>query len=113
MRVVALAIAVALIGAACGGGSEEVASSPAQQADAGPSYPSPDCEGGLECYAQRAKEALARCPERNLDTTGRAARARLQRLLSRVDGVDLHNEQAYEAYEALGNGLAQFGRHCF
>jgi hypothetical protein len=113
MRFLALGIAVVLIGAACGGGSEEVASPPAPQADAGPSYPSPDCEGGLECYAQRAKEALARCPERHLDATGRAARARLQRLLARIEEVDLHNEQAYEAYEAVGTGLAEFGKHCF
>jgi hypothetical protein len=113
---VLIAVAVALLGG-CGGGhstgeaaATTTAPPPEPVTTTGP--PSLGCDVIVLCLPETARAALERCPASRLDARGRAARRRLERLLARIDEVDLHNEQAYEASDAAMAALAELENGC-
>jgi hypothetical protein len=118
MKSFVVCVGLTLLLAGCGGGTDASGPSTATTGattvtDAEPAGPpSLGCDYLPHCYAEWAEEALARCPADTLDAAGRELRTRLQRQLARIEDVDLHNEQAYEAFEAVGAALEAFGEHC-
>ena len=101
--------------AGCGGGNS--AQSPGTTASTAPEPvvsgpPSLGCDVVAQCSPQLAQDTLARCPASRLSPRGREARKRLERLLDRIAVVDLHNEQAYEEYDALLAALAEVEQAC-
>lgn len=70
------------------------------------------CDVVAQCFPEQARATLERCPASRLDSRGREARRRLERLLARIADVDLHNEQAYEASDAAMAALADFEEEC-
>jgi hypothetical protein len=110
-----LLVAVVAAVAGCGGQKSAdsrgtTASTAPEPAVTGP--PSLGCDVVAQCSPQLARDTLARCPASRLSPRGREARERLERLLQRIAVVDLHNEQAYEEYDALLAALAEVERAC-
>ena len=70
------------------------------------------CDVVAQCFPELARATLERCPASRLDARGREARRRLERLLARIADVDLHNEQAYEASDAVVQALDELERVC-
>ncbi len=127
MKSLVVSVTLGLLLAGCGGGADApglaapTATAPAlsvtdtdpgSRPDSTLVYPDLGCDYLPHCYGEWAREALARCAEDTLPPKGRQARARLERQVARIEGVDLHNEQAYEAFEAVGAALEAFNRHC-
>jgi hypothetical protein len=114
LRRLLLVTAVAAV-AGCGGGKSAdsggtTASTGREPAVSGP--PSLGCDVVAQCAPQLAQDTLARCPASRLSPRGREARTRLERLLQRIAVVDLHNEQAYEEYDALLAALDEVEQAC-
>ena len=107
-----LCLAVALAG--CAGGEDE------PDRKAAPTDGSPTttglsnlgCDVVEQCFPQLAQATLDRCPAGRLSPQGQEARRWLEGLLARITGVDLHNEQAYEATDAVLAALADLERAC-
>jgi hypothetical protein len=119
LTLLALGLSVAALSGGCGGGSEaskssdtRVDSTVADRPDPANQYPSLGCDVMPQCSTVRARDTLARCPAESLDPEGQKARKRLERLLVRIEGVDLHNEQAYEAYDAVMVALEDLEAQC-
>jgi hypothetical protein len=113
-RAALVTISLALL-AGCGGddrsaGPAETATRATERPTTRPS--SLGCDVVAHCFPEAARETLERCPANELDARGRAARRRLERLLARIADVDLHNEQAYEASDAVVAALASFEEAC-
>jgi hypothetical protein len=114
MRVpLALLVVLAAL-AGCGENGEETAEPPAPAArDVAATRPSSvGCDVVAQCFPQLAQATLERCPRSRLSPRGREARRRLERLLARITDVDLHNEQAYEATDAVLAALADLEQAC-
>jgi hypothetical protein len=75
-------------------------------------FPSLGCDVAAQCFPQLAQETLARCPASRLDAHGRRVRRRLEKLLARIAAVDLHNEEAYVAANAVIAARAELERIC-
>jgi hypothetical protein len=75
-------------------------------------YPSLGCDVLPRCAPELAATMLEQCPESRLDAEGRRARERVQKLLARSQEIDLHNEQAYEAQEALMDAIDALQAEC-
>ena len=112
---VPLALLVVVGGlAGCAGGGDEPESA-AAHADGEPTttqLSSVGCDVAAQCFPQLAQATLDRCPARRLSPHGQEARRRLERVLARITGVDLHNEQAYEATDAVLAALAELEQAC-
>lgn len=85
---------------------------PAPKPDSSAPYPSLGCDVLPRCAPDHAATMLEECPESRLDAEGREVRRRLDRLLARSNAIDLHNEQAYEAQEALIAAVHQLEAEC-
>ena len=112
-----LLLLVAALTAVAGCGGEKsaqsqgtTASTAREPAATGP--PSLGCDLLPQCAPQLAQDTLAGCPASRLSPRGRDARERLERLLQRIAVVDLHNEQAYEEYEAMLAALDEVEHAC-
>jgi hypothetical protein len=100
--------------AGCSGGGESSAETPP------PPPPEPTttrlsnvgCDSVDQCLPLLAQATLDRCPAGRLSPHGREVRRRLERLLARITGVDLHNEQAYEATDAVRVALTDLEQAC-
>jgi len=107
MRIVVGAVLIVLAASGCGGGEE--ASKPASSPV---SYSRVGCDTEAQCSTVNAEETLKRCPADRLNARGRKARKRLERLLARIERVDLHNKQVDEAYAATMKALEDLERAC-
>jgi hypothetical protein len=113
MRIASLTVVViALAASGCGGSGE--ASAPVSTTDAPKASRSSrvGCDVAAQCATVNAQETLKRCPASRLDARGRKARKRLERLLARIERVDLHNKQVDEAYAAAMKALEELERTC-
>jgi len=111
MRIVLGAVLIVVAATGCGGGED--ASKPASApASATVSYSRVGCDTEAQCSTVNAEETLRRCPADRLNARGRKARKRLERLLARIERVDLHNKQVDEAYAATMKALEDLERAC-
>lgn len=110
-----LALLVALGAlAGCGTNGKEAAepAAPPPRSAAATGRSNVGCDVVAQCFPQLAQATLDRCPRSRLSPRGREARRRLERLLARITDVDLHNEQAYEATDAVVAALRQLEQAC-
>ena len=107
----ALVAVLIVLAAGCGGSDEAPEPAPAQ-APGTVSYSRVGCDSEAQCSTVNAEETLKRCPASRLDARGRKARKRLERLLARIERVDLHNKQVDEAYAATMKALQDLERAC-
>jgi hypothetical protein len=113
MRMVLGAVLIAVAASGCGGSDE--ASEPRAAPSSAPKTVASSrlgCDVPSACSTVNAEETLKRCPASRLDAEGRKARQRLERLLARIERVDLHNKQVDEAYAATMSALADLERAC-
>lgn len=114
MRIARVVLLIVLVAGGCGG-SDEASSPRASPSPASESVRNSrvGCDVPSACSTVNAEETLKRCPASRLDANGRKARKRLERLLARVERVDLHNKRVDEAYAAAMRALAALERACF
>jgi hypothetical protein len=113
MRIARVIVLIVLAAAGCGGNG---ATSTTTTAPPAPSAVTPSSRVGCDlpssCWTVEAEETLKRCPPTRLDARGRTARARLVRLVARIERVDLHNRQVDEASAATRKALQDLERAC-
>jgi hypothetical protein len=111
-RIARTAVLIVLATAGCGGGGGDVSrrAPPPAQTTVGASRVG--CDVPSACSTVNAEETLKRCPASRLDAHGRKARKRLERLLARIERVDLHNKQVDEAYAAAMKAVDDLERAC-
>ena len=113
MRIAVTVVLIALAATGCGGSEEDSEPpSPSQAAPTTVGYSRVGCDVPAQCSTVNAEETLKRCPASRLDARGRKARERLERLLARIEHVDLHNKQVDEAYAAAMKALENLERAC-
>ena len=116
IRLVVLVTAAVAALTGCGGQEDSAVESaptaPAATASASTRPSNLGCDAVAHCFPELARATLERCPADRLDSQGRVARRRLERLLARIDSVDLHNEKAYEASDAAAAALSDLEREC-
>jgi len=106
-------VVIALAASGCGGSGESSDSvTSIKEAPKTVGYSRVGCDVSAECSTVSAEETLKRCPAERLDARGRKARRRLERLLARIERVDLHNQQVDAAYAAAMRALADLEREC-
>jgi len=106
-----IAVLIALAATGCGGSGD--ASAPASTKNAPTvSQSRVGCDVPAQCSTVQAEETLKRCPPGRLSARGRKARKRLERLLARIENVDLHNKQVDEPYSAAMRALGDLERAC-
>lgn len=113
MRIARIVLLIVLVAAGCGG-SDEASETRASPSPASETVGSSrvGCDVPSACSTVNAEETLKRCPASRLDAQGRKGRKRLERLLARIERVDLHNKQVDEAYAAAMRALAALERAC-
>jgi hypothetical protein len=105
MRIALVAALIVLAGASCGGNDEPSSEPVAEPVPTTAGYSRIGCDVPSACSTANAEETLKRCPASRLDAPGRKTRKRLERLLARIERVDLHNKQVDEAYAAAMRAL--------
>ena len=104
---------IVLTAAGCGGaGQEDRPAASAAPPSVSTSSSRIGCDVPSSCSTVNAEETLKRCPASRLDARGRKARKRLERLLARIERVDLHNKQVDEAYAAAMRAVEDLEREC-
>jgi hypothetical protein len=112
MRIARVIVLIALAATGCGGSDATSSTPPAPPPSAVNSSSRLGCDTPSACSTVEAEETLKRCPPTRLDARGRKARARLVRLVARIERVDLHNRQVDEAYAATMKALRDLERAC-
>jgi hypothetical protein len=112
MRIALVAALIVLAVAACGGSDESTPEPAAEPAPTTAGSSRIGCDVTTACPTVNAEETLKRCPASRLDARGRKTRKRLERLLARIERVDLHNKQVDEAYAAAIRALEDLERAC-
>ena len=114
MRIARAAVLIVLAAAGCGGREDQAATrtAPPAPSSAVTSASRVGCDLPSTCSTVEAEETLKRCPASRLSAPGRTARARLVRLLARIERVDLHNRQVDETYAAAMKALRDLERAC-
>jgi hypothetical protein len=114
MRIARMVVLIVLVAAAGCGGHEEAPMQTGSSPKPPPAVSNSrvGCDTEAQCSTVNAEETLKRCPASRLDAHGRKARKRLERLLARIEHVDLHNKQVDEAYAATMKALADLERAC-
>jgi hypothetical protein len=107
-----LLAAGAVAGCSGGGDSSTESPPPPPPANTTTRLSNVGCDSVDQCLPQLAQATLDRCPVARLSLRGREARRRLERLLARITSVDLHNEQAYEATDAVRTTLTDLEQAC-
>jgi hypothetical protein len=110
----AVLVLAAVAVAGCGGEEDQAARPPATTPEPAPARQTSNvgCDVPAQCFPLQAEQTLARCPASRLSPAGRRARRRLERLLTRIADIDLHNKQADEASAAVLRALAELERAC-
>jgi hypothetical protein len=111
MRIAVTVVLITLAASGCGR-SDESSEPVAPKAPRTETYSRVGCDVAAQCSTVNAEETLKRCPANRLDARGRKARKRLERLLARIERVDLHNKQVDEAYAAAMKALEELERAC-
>ena len=111
MRIARIVVLIVLTAPACGG-SDESPRPATSEAPKTVGYSRVGCDVAAQCSTVNAEETLKRCPASRLDARGRKARKRLERLLARIERVDLHNKQVDAAYAAAMRALEDLERAC-
>jgi hypothetical protein len=114
MRIARVIVLIVLAAAGCGGNGATSTSTttPAPPPSAVTPSSRVGCDLPSSCWTVEAEETLKRCPPARLDARGRKARARLVRLVARIERVDLHNRQVDEASVATRKALQDLERAC-
>jgi hypothetical protein len=112
MRIAAIAVLIVLAAVACSGSGQEDRSAAPEASPTVTRSSRIGCDVPTSCSTVNAEETLKRCPASRLDARGRKARKRLERLLARIERVDLHNKQVDEAYAAAMRAVEDLERAC-